>query len=87
MKRRENIPNLNTYNDGFQKGMTLALQSEKIDMKKHNPFSAMFSHSKWRSYKSGLEAGFVQGVRLREQNHAINRFKELNRIEKNRSSR
>lgn len=86
MKRNQQhtIPNLNAYDQGFQLGMTLALKSSKINLNKRNPYNPFLLNAKWRSYRLGLQAGFVQGVRIREQNMAINRFKELSQSKKAR---
>ncbi len=76
-KGYRNIPdNLNAYDEGVKKGVDLALNSEKLNTKKCNPYNPLFSPKSYSSYSQGLKTGYKMGITQRE----YNRLKQLNRI-------
>lgn len=77
-KGYKNIPDdLNAYDEGVKKGVDLALNSEKLDVKRHNPHNPFFSPKSYHSYSFGLKTGFKMGISQRE----YSRLQQLSRIQ------
>ncbi len=75
-------PSLNAYNDGFRRGIDVALENKKLDLKKINPFNLILNRSSWEGFNTGAKDGFLQGIRQREQQRAFTRLKELEKIKR-----
>ena len=81
MKKNNTSANaLNAYNDGFRRGIDIALQDETLNLKKINPYHAIFNRVCWEGFNNGSKDGFMQGIRNRENHRAFARLKELDKI-------
>ncbi|MEZ5196389.1 MAG: hypothetical protein R2764_08315 [Bacteroidales bacterium] len=71
------IPNMEIYNTGLEKGVSLSGNSEKPDMLKHNPYSAYLEPGAYLSYALGFRAG----VRIGMEQVRYNRTRQLEKIQ------
>lgn len=70
---------LNAYDKGVQKGIDLALRSEKLNVKKQNLHNPFFTPKVYDSFSQGLKVGFSMGIKQRE----YQRLRELSKIQNN----
>jgi hypothetical protein len=77
-RKRFSISALNAYNEGYKRGIDIALANKELT--KMNPYSLFYNRSCWEGYGKGLKDGFLQGVKQREQQQAYERLKELSAL-------
>ena len=70
---------LNAYQEGYKKGIEVALQDEKLALKNLNPYHLLINRQSWEGFQSGVKDGFKQGVRQLQQHLSFKRLKELDR--------
>lgn len=71
---------LNAYQDGYQKGVEVALMDEKLALKKLYPYHLIVNRQSWEGFQSGAKDGFKQGVRQLQQHLSYKRLKELDKL-------
>jgi hypothetical protein len=82
-RKRFSISALNAYNEGYKRGIDIALANKELT--KINPYSPLFNRSCWEGFGKGLKDGFLQGVKQREQQQAYQRLKELSALKEGKS--